>query len=59
MLFNSDEKRIRQLQSVIKLAENRIEQYRKEEQERFERINEASQIEVNDKIISLNLVNVI
>ena len=59
MLFNSDEKRVRQLQSVIKLAENRIEQYRKEEQERFERINEASQIEVSDKIISLNLVNVI
>ena len=59
MLYNSDEKRVRQLQSVIKLAENRIEQYRKEEQERLERINEAAQIEVSDKIISLNLINVI
>jgi uncharacterized protein YlxW (UPF0749 family) len=58
-VYESDEKRVRQLQNIIKLAENRIEQYRKEEQEHMERINEAAQLEVNDKIISLNLVNVI
>lgn len=58
-VYESDEKRVRQLQNIIKIAENRIEQYRKEEQEHMERINEAAQLEVNDKIISLNLVNVI
>jgi hypothetical protein len=58
-VYESDEKRVRQLQNIIKLAENRIEQYRKEEQEHMERINEAAQLEVKDKIISLNLINVI
>ncbi len=59
MIFNSDEKRVRQLQNAINLAINRIERYKKEEDERMQRINESSHIEVSDKIISLNLVNVI
>ena len=59
MLFDEDEKRVRQLQGIINLARIRIEQYKKEENEHIERINEASQIEVSDKIISLNLINVI
>lgn len=58
-LSESDEKRIRQLESVIRFAENRIEQYRKEEQDRLTQINDASQIEVTEDIISLNLINII
>lgn len=59
MVFDIDEKRVRQLQSIINLARLRIEQYQKEENEHMQRINESSHIEVSDKIISLNLVNII
>ena len=59
MLYSSDEKRVRQLQNTIHLAKNRIERYLKEQEERLERINDAAQIEISDKIISLNLINVI
>lgn len=59
MVFDFDEKRVRQLQNAINLTRNRIERYKKEEEERLLRINESSNIEVSDKIISLNLVNVI
>jgi len=59
MLFDSDEKRVRQLEGVIRLAKSRIQQYEKEEQDRLTQINEASHIEVSDDIISLNLINII
>jgi hypothetical protein len=59
MLYSSDEKRVRQLQNTIHLAKNRIERYLKEQEERLEQINDAAQIEISDKIISLNLINVI
>ena len=59
MLYNSDEKRIRQLQSIIILAKNRIDRYLKEQEERLEQINDAVQIEISDKILSLNLIKII
>ena len=59
MVWESDDKRVRQLEGVIRLTQNRINQYRKEEQERLEQINEASQIEVTEDVISLNLINII
>lgn len=59
VIRGTDEKRVRQLEGVIRLAKSRIEQYRKDEKEHLEKINEASQIEMNEEIVSLNLINII
>lgn len=59
LLGESDERRTRSLSGIIRLAQNRIDQYRKEEQERLSQINEDSQIEINEEIISLNLITII
>ena len=59
MLFNVDEKRAQQLQGAIRLAQARIQQMEKEKEDRLTQIREASQIEIGESIVSLNLINVI
>ena len=59
MLYNADEKRVQQLQGVIRLAKTRIQQMEKEKEDRLTQIREASQIEIGESIISLNLINII
>lgn len=59
MLFNVDEKRVQQLQGVIRLARARIQQTKKEKEDRLTQIREASQIEIGESIVSLNLINII
>lgn len=58
-LYDSDEKRVRQLQGVIRLAQGRIQQLEKEREDRLTQIREASQIEIGESIVSLNLINII
>lgn len=59
MLFNTDEKRVQQLQGAIRLAQAQIQQRKKEKEERLVLIREASQIEISENIVSLNLINII
>ena len=59
MLYNTDEKRVQQLQGVIRLAKTRIQQMEKEKEDRLTQIREASQIEIGESVISLNLINII
>lgn len=59
MLFNVDEKRVQQLQGAIRLAQARIQQMEKEKEDRLNQIREASQIEIGENIVSLNLINII
>ena len=59
MLFNVDEKRVQQLQGAIRLAQARILQIEKEKEDRLTQIREASQIEIGESIVSLNLINII
>ena len=59
MLFNVDEKRVQQLQGAIRLAQARIQQMEKEKEDRLTQIREASQIEIGENIVSLNLINII
>ena len=59
MLFNVDEKRAQQLQGAIRLAQARIQQMEKEKEDRLTQIREASQIEISESVISLNLINII
>ena len=59
MLFNVDEKRVQQLQGAIRLAQARIQQIEKEKEDRLAQIREASQIEICDNIVSLNLIKII
>ncbi|MGM9699686.1 MAG: DEAD/DEAH box helicase [Prevotella sp.] len=59
MLFNVDEKRVQQLQGAIRLAQARILQIEKEKEDRLNQIREASQIEIGESIVSLNLINII
>ena len=57
--FNSDEKRVRQLQGAIRLAQARIQQLEREKEDRLTQIREASQVEMEESIVSLNLINII
>ena len=57
--YDLDEKRVRQLQGVIRLAQDRIKRYEKEREERLTQIRESSQIEIAESIVSLNLINII
>ena len=59
MLFNVDDKRVQQLQGAIRLAQARIQQMEKEKEDRLTQIREASQIEIGENIVSLNLINII
>ena len=59
MLFDVDEKRVQQLQGAIRLAQARIQQMKKEKEDRLTQIREASQIEIGENIVSLNLINII
>ena len=59
MLFNVDEKRVQQLQGAIRLAQARIQQMEKEKEDRLTQIREASQIEIGENIVSLNLISII
>ena len=59
MLYNVDEKRVQQLQGVIRLAKSRILQMEKEKEDRLTQIREASHIEISESIVSLNLINII
>ena len=59
MLFNVDEKRVQQLQGAIRLAQARIQQIEKDKEDRLDQIREASQIEIGESIVSLNLINII
>lgn len=58
-VFESDEKRVKQLQGIIRLAKARVQQLEKEREDRLSQIREASQIEISESIISLNLINII
>lgn len=59
MIFNIDEKRVQQLQGAIRLAQSRIQQMEKEKEDRLTQIREASQIEISESIVSLNLISII
>lgn len=59
MLFNTDEKRAQQLQGSIRLAKANIQKEKKEKEDRLAQIREASQIEISENIVSLNLINII
>ena len=59
MLFDVDEKRVQQLQGAIRLAQARIQQMEKEKEDRLTQIREASQIEIGENIVSLNLISII
>ena len=59
MLFDVDEKRVQQLQGAIRLAQARIQQMEKEKEDRLTQIREASQIEIGENLVSLNLINII
>ncbi|MDO4510199.1 MAG: SNF2-related protein [Bacteroidales bacterium] len=59
ILWDSDEKRARELEGTIRFHEKAIAEYQKEEQLRLEQIQEDSYIEVNEEIISLNLITII
>lgn len=58
-LSKSDKKRVRELQSIIRLLEARIQQLEREKEDRLAQIREASQIEIREKVLSLNLINII
>ncbi len=58
-VYDSDEKRVRQLQGIIRLAKARVQQLEKEREDRLTQIREAAQIEISESIISLNLINII
>lgn len=59
MNFNIDEKRVQQLQGAIRLAQSQIQQREKEKENRLTQIREASQIEIGESIVSLNLISII
>lgn len=59
MLFNVDEKRVQQLQGIIRLTKTRIQKLEKDKEDRLTQIREASQIEIGESIVSLNLINII
>lgn len=54
-----DEKRVKQLQNVITLAQNRIKKYESERDDKLQQIRAISKIEITDEIISLNLIKII
>ena len=56
---NYDEKRIRQLQGTIRLAKARITSLENEREERLQKISEDAFIEINDSVVSLNLINIV
>jgi len=58
-IYDSDDKRVRQLQGAIRLAQTRIQQLEKEKEDRLTQIREASQIETGESVVSLNLINII
>ena len=57
--FDADEKRVRQLQGAIRLAQARIQQLEREKEDRLTQIREASQVEMEESIVSLNLINIV
>jgi hypothetical protein len=59
MLYDMDEKRVQQLEGARRLAQARIQQIEKEKDDRLTQIREASQIEINENIVSLNLIKII
>lgn len=59
MVYDFDEKRVRELQGAIRLAESRVQQLEKEKLDRLTQINEASIIKIDEEIVSLNLINII
>lgn len=59
MYTNYDDKRVQQLHGVIKLAQDRIKRYENEKNERLTVIREASKIEIDEDVVSLNLINII
>ena len=54
-----DNKRIKQLEGAIRLAQARVMQYEKDKDEKLAQINEASHLDISESIISLNLINII
>ena len=58
-MYVSDEKRVRELQGAVRLAKARVQQYEKEKQNRIEQINETAYIEIQEDLLSLNLINII
>ena len=59
MLFNVDEKRVQQLQGAIRLTKANIQKEKNNKEERLAQISEASQIEISENIVSLNLIKII
>lgn len=59
LLWNLDDKRVKQLQGVIRLAEDRIKRLENEREERLEQISEVSLVEIDAEPLSLNLINII
>ena len=58
-LYTADKKRQNELQGAIRFAEIRIKQYEEEKENQLNRINEDSHINVNESIVSLNLITII
>jgi hypothetical protein len=58
-LYFEDEKRVKQLQNIITLAQGRIKKYESERDDKLQQIREISKIDITDEIISLNLIKII
>lgn len=54
-----DEKRVKELQGVIRLAHSRIQQLEKDRDDRLALLQESSLIDINEKILSLSLIYII
>lgn len=59
LLSSTEEKEIRRWQGAIRLAKANIAQLEKERNEHLELINEDTQLNMEDRLISLNLITII
>lgn len=57
--FYDREKRIRELQGAIRLANVNIQRFNAEKDERLARVKDDLQVEINDNIISLSLIKIV
>ena len=59
MLFDIDQKRVLELQGAIRLTQARIQQIEKEKEDRLTQIRKVSLVEIDEHVVSLNLINII
>lgn len=59
ILFNTNEKKMQELQRKIRNNKTQIQRTKKEKEDRLAQIRESTQIEINESIVSLSLINII